>query len=146
MSNPRYIPMKKPGITDMTLTELGIYYETDKAYYHGFTPFYEIALEHLRLKHMNILEIGAAGGESLKMWKHYFRYSNIYGFGIDGHPELSEERMRLSTGDQSDRDFLSNTYQMLGTKRNLDMSNNELMHELILDEFIINELMNYSMN
>jgi hypothetical protein len=94
----------------MTLTELGVNYKTDKAFYHGFTPFYEIALEHLRLNPMNILEIGVEGGSSLNMWHHYFGYSNIYGFDIEDYTHLNKERMYITVGDQSDRDFLVNTY------------------------------------
>ena len=94
----------------MTLTELGINYKTDKAFYHGFTPFYEIALEHLRLEPMNILEIGVESGGSLNMWHHYFGHSTIYGFDISDHTHLSKERIHINVGDQSDIEFLSSTY------------------------------------
>jgi hypothetical protein len=115
----------------MTLTELGNKYGTDKAWYHGYTPFYEIALEHLRLKHMNILEIGVEGGGSLNMWHHYFGYSYIYGFDIEDHTDLNKDRMRISVGDQSDRNFLSNTYGKMQFDIIIDDGSHFVSHQQI---------------
>lgn len=65
------------------LTELGIKYQTDKAFYHSFTDFYNDYFEKLLDKPINILEIGIAGGASLLTLKEFFPKSTIYAIDIN---------------------------------------------------------------
>lgn len=75
-----------------------------------FTRWYNFYFERVRLKELNILEIGVAGGGSLNMWKNFFPNSEIYGIDID--PKKLEgnrkglEGINVSIGDQSDKNFL----------------------------------------
>lgn len=61
------------------LTELGRHHGTDKADFHGYTEIYERYLAPLRLQTEALLEIGVAGGASLRMWYDYFPKAQIIG-------------------------------------------------------------------
>ena len=68
-----------------TLTQLGIKYSTDKAFFHSFTDFYneyfmDIANSNTNI---NILELGIFKGASLKMLGEYFKNATIYAIDID---------------------------------------------------------------
>jgi methyltransferase family protein len=67
-----------------SLTDLGIHYGTDKATHHGYTDFYETILRPFRKNPISFLEIGVAGGESIRMWNEWFhhRETRIYGIEI----------------------------------------------------------------
>jgi 23S rRNA U2552 (ribose-2'-O)-methylase RlmE/FtsJ len=65
------------------LTEIGLKHNTDKAYFHLFTDFYNDYFE--RIKPVNILEIGIAHGASLLLLKEYFPTANIYAIDIEPH-------------------------------------------------------------
>jgi hypothetical protein len=85
-----------------TLTEIGIFFNTDKATNHNFTEFYDSYFSFLRNEKFNILEIGIWKGESLKMWKEYFPNSNIYGLDINNLKYLEEDRIFIEQADQTD--------------------------------------------
>lgn len=72
------------------LDKLALINKTDKGKHHWYTRQYKKHFHDLRKRRMNILEIGVggyddpkAGGNSLRMWKHYFSNSKIY--SIDVH-------------------------------------------------------------
>lgn len=71
-----------------TLTDLGLHYGTDKATVHRYTNYYEKLFKGWRSKPVKILEIGVAGGESIKMWAEFFynKESRIYGVEIENRP------------------------------------------------------------
>lgn len=71
-----------------TLTDLGLHYGTDKATVHRYTDYYEKLFKGWRSKPVKILEIGVAGGESIKMWAEFFynNESRIYGVEIENRP------------------------------------------------------------
>ena len=71
-----------------TLTDLGLHYGTDKATVHRYTDYYEKLFKGWRSKPVKILEIGVAGGESIKMWAEFFynKESRIYGVEIENRP------------------------------------------------------------
>jgi hypothetical protein len=93
-----------------TLTELGLYYNTDKATYHHFTEIYETYFSTLKEKKLNILEIGIFNGGSLRTLKDYFYNSNIYGIDFDRSKCFSEDRILSECGDQTDINFLNNVF------------------------------------
>lgn len=102
------------------LTILAIKHGTDKLT-HGYAPHYERYFSTLRLKRLNILEIGIggyrdpkAGGESLRLWKDYFPNSMIH--GIDIHDKLAhaEERISIYQGSQDDPEFLKAVVRKAG--------------------------------
>lgn len=65
-----------------TLTEIGLKYNTDKAYYHLFTDFYDTYFVNYKHRKINILEIGIDKGASLLMLKEYFPEATIHAIDI----------------------------------------------------------------
>lgn len=68
-----------------SLSDLALHYGTDKGpQMHGYTDFYETLLKPYRKGPITLLEIGVAGGESIRMWNDWFhhRESRIYGVEI----------------------------------------------------------------
>jgi 23S rRNA U2552 (ribose-2'-O)-methylase RlmE/FtsJ len=65
------------------LTKLGIYYSTDKAYFHSFTDFYDGYFQKFKNDSINILEIGIASGGSILTLKNFFKNANIYAIDIE---------------------------------------------------------------
>lgn len=64
-----------------------VYGGTDKEHLHHYvSEFYENAFAPFQDKPINFLEIGFAGGASLKLWRDYFSQANIY--AIDHHHKL----------------------------------------------------------
>jgi hypothetical protein len=103
-----------------SLAILAVKHGTDK-FTHGYVPRYERYFSPLRMRKMNILEIGIggyedpkAGGESLRMWKEYFPNSTIYGVDIYDKRQHEEERIRIFQGSQTDPQFLQAVVQQAG--------------------------------
>ena len=102
------------------LNRLAPYFNTDKWKGHSYTQHYQRYFGPLKQKRLNILEIGVGGydapnlgGESLRMWKAYFRNSQIVGVDVCDKTRLAEERIDIRQCDQTDSDALlrlSNEY------------------------------------
>jgi len=91
------------------LNYLARLYCTDKWGFHWYTQHYERYFAPLRKKPLNLLEIGVGGyrhsdrgGESLRMWKAYFRKSRIVGIDIYDKSQFSECRVDIRQCDQTD--------------------------------------------
>jgi len=95
-------------IEHKSLTALGLINETDKAYSHNFTNFYDSKLAHLRAQKINLLEIGVAFGNSLKMWRDYFYNGTIY--GADNLHTFEGERIITALFDQADEKQYDNLF------------------------------------
>jgi hypothetical protein len=68
---------------------------------------YEQALEDFRHAPVNVIEIGVAGGASLRMWKWFFSQAQL--IGLDINPRCAEqagERVEIVIGSQVDADLL----------------------------------------
>lgn len=109
-------------IYQKNLTKLAFIWETDKGIVHKYTEVYQQVFSKIRLKKLTILEIGVggydnplAGGQSLRMWKRYFRNSQIYAFDIYNKLALQENRVKILQGSQIDLDFLSDLTQKTPT-------------------------------
>jgi hypothetical protein len=102
----------------MTLDEIAIKHGTDKATVftrtyakpHGYTLHLEPFFAPLRDQPIKFLEIGAAGGESIKTWLEYF--SNAKVFGVDNNQGTNpwntvdagtDPRYTFVYGDQTDK-------------------------------------------
>lgn len=85
---------------------LGKIHYTDKIHHHGYNRFYEDYLNKYRNKQFNFLEIGMDYGESMKLWRDYFKSANIYGLEIQ--QEYKEGRINVIKGDQSNLTDLKN--------------------------------------
>ena len=70
------------------LFELGKKYQTDKVT-HFFLHHYDNAFNHLRDKHLRLLEIGVYKGSSIRMWRDYFPNAEIHCIDIN-HVDLSD--------------------------------------------------------
>jgi len=71
----------------------------------GYFEIYEKYFKELRLKKLNILEIGVEDGGSIKIWKKYFPLSKIVGLDIK-KMNFSVNGVDLIQGDQSDINIL----------------------------------------
>lgn len=95
------------------LSRLAEIYKTDKGWKHNYMPVYQQWFEPLRHKPVRLLEIGVGGydkplqgGDSLRVWKSYFRKGSITGIDIYDKSALAEERIHIYKGDQADEKFL----------------------------------------
>jgi SAM-dependent methyltransferase len=103
------------------LSELAARFGSDKWGGRWYTPHYQKHFEPYRELPVKVLEIGIggydaidAGGESLRMWKHYFRRGQIFGLDIFEKTGLEECRLRVVQGDQGDEAFLDSLGRELG--------------------------------
>lgn len=104
------------------LDALGIHYGTDKSsdpelQGHNYSPLYERHLRGRRRQVRAVLEIGVGGitprigydtprgGQSLRMWRHYFPEATIIGIDIH-HKNVAGRHIRFEQGSQSDPHFL----------------------------------------
>ena len=92
----------------MTLTEIGIKFNTDKATYHRYTDIYDRILSPLRDAPVKILEIGILNGASLLMWREYFSVAQIYGADINSYSHLNSFRISTIVINQEKEDQLLN--------------------------------------
>jgi hypothetical protein len=73
-----------------------------------FLRHYERLFESFREEPINLLEIGVAGGASLRVWKAYFTQACIV--GIDINPKcirFADGRIQVEIGSQNDPEFLA---------------------------------------
>lgn len=96
------------------LTELAARFGSDKFGGHWYTPHYEHHFAPWRDRRLRILEIGIGGyqapdlgGESLRMWKHYFTRGLVYGLDIYDKSAVAQPRVRVLRGSQSDPEALA---------------------------------------
>lgn len=104
-----------------SLTNLAVLYGTDKWGLHWYAKHYEHHFRKLRSKKLKVLEIGIggyddpkAGGDSLRMWRTYFRNSQIYGIDIYDKSFHNEARIKTFQGSQVDVEFLEKTVNIIG--------------------------------
>ena len=103
------------------LSMLARIWGTDKVGSHNYIVHYQKFFQPLRRKRLKILEIGiggydspSEGGQSLRMWKCFFKNSRIYGLDIWDKNEMSENRITIIRGSQADAAFLTSLSQQHG--------------------------------
>lgn len=91
------------------LNRLALLFRTDKWGAHWYTQHYQRYFESLKGKRLNLLEIGVGGyenssegGESLRMWKAYFRKARIVGIDLYDKTQFREHRIDIRQCDQTD--------------------------------------------
>lgn len=95
----------------MTLNDIGLKYKTDKSTItHHYLDTYERYFGHLRNEAFTMLEIGVAGGASIRMWREYFPNAKVY--GIDNNPDCAGEGIFI--GSQDDPAFLDSVLSHIG--------------------------------
>ena len=95
------------------LNRLALLFRTDKWGSHWYTQHYQRYFQPIKGQRLNLLEIGVGGyeysdqgGHSLRMWKSYFRNSQIVGIDIYDKTHLSERRIDIRQCDQTDSESL----------------------------------------
>lgn len=103
------------------LIRLGEFFGTDKWGFHWYLQHYQRYFERLRLRKLNVLEVGVGGydhprrgGESLRMWKAYFPKAEIFGIDIYDKRFLEEKRIKIFQGNQTDESFLREVVSRTG--------------------------------
>jgi demethylmacrocin O-methyltransferase len=103
------------------LTKLAILYGTDKFGYHDYTPNYFKMFQHLQDAPVKVLEIGVGGyadddrgGQSLEIWRDFFRNGEITGIDIQKKTMDLGERVAILQGSQVDADFLNDLVKQRG--------------------------------
>tara|TARA_B100001250_G_scaffold365219_1_gene345784 strand:- start:1254 stop:2045 length:792 start_codon:yes stop_codon:yes gene_type:complete len=96
------------------LCEISKNYKTDKSPYnpkhrHSYTGIYHFLFHKIKNYNLNIAEIGCYKNEGMKMFREYFKNSNLYGYDI-GQKYI----------DSAKKDDLKNTFYFL-----MDAGNNE---------------------
>lgn len=96
------------------LNRLAGAFKTDKWGSHWYTQHYQKYFQSIKNKKLNILEIGIGAydgvvehAQSLRMWKAYFRRSQIVGVDIFDMTHLREDRIDIRQCDQTDSDALA---------------------------------------
>lgn len=117
-----------------SLDEIAIECQTDKATVFtrtyakpkGFTVHYERFFAPMRFDKLNLLEIGVAGGESIRTWLAYFPSADIYGVDIVSQtnpwndPASSpDSRYRFLQHDQCDKTGWECLKAVWGTEWNI---------------------------
>ena len=83
---------------------------------HYFDVYDHYLRELRNRKNLKILEIGVAGGGSLKMWRDYFDKSASI-FGIDVNPKcalIENSGCEIRIGSQTNKDFLAKVIKEMG--------------------------------
>lgn len=93
-----------------SLDEIALKCGTDKASnYHDYCKSYQKYLPFSYESEINILEIGVQGGQSLKMWKAFFKNSKVTGIDINPYCATIKfpENVNVIIGSQNDETFLN---------------------------------------
>lgn len=105
-----------------SLDQIGTKYRTDKSSkFHNYLTTYDKWFDPFREDNIKFLEIGIGNkeswnheGESLYIWRDYFKNGMIYGIDIDDKSFMNEERIKTFQGDQIDVDFLKGVGKEVG--------------------------------
>src|ERR1700722_3677551 len=101
--------------SDCLLHDLALKHDTDKAWDHGFTFFYDKFLRGERDRIRTVVELGIYRGASLKMWRDYFPSAQIYGLDIEAHGQNAYgDRIHTATCDATQPNTIVAALQRLG--------------------------------
>jgi len=109
--------------------ELTRRHPSDKWSAHDYAEPYFRHFNRLQMVARAVLEIGVGGyenqevgytnpslgGHSLRFWKDFFPYAEIFGIDIQDKRSLSEERIEILQGSQVDKEFLKSLVERTGT-------------------------------
>lgn len=125
------------------LDKLAQIYKTDKFGKHFYTPHYQFHFSRFKYKKIKMFEIGVgghdnplAGGPSLRMWKRYFPFAQIYAMDIFDKSFFQEKRVRIFQGSQVDKVFLENMLQETG-ELDIIVDDGSHVNEHVIESFKI---------
>lgn len=120
----------------MNLNELGIKYNTDKAYIHDFCNSYE---KELNKNIKELWEIGVLDGASLRMWSEYYPSAKIIGFDIEDKSKLSfNKNVETKKLDQSNKEQLSELTKNTNIDIIIDDGSHVIEHQILTFEILFN--------
>jgi len=92
-----------------SLDTIGILEGTDKSsLMHDYLRHYERIFSRIRDEPIQLLEIGVAGGASLRVWAKFFTRATIIGVDINKDCEkFAADRIKIEIGSQDDPQFLA---------------------------------------
>lgn len=120
-------------LTDLALefgSDKGNYPHTPQRFpwkYHSYTDYYSELFRGRRLQIRRILELGIGSvnlgvpsnmtgvgtpGASLRMWKAFFPFANVFGCDIDPATLFGEDRIRCETVDQTSANSVANLLEV----------------------------------
>ncbi|MBW9214127.1 hypothetical protein KV102_04665 [Mumia sp. zg.B53] len=118
---PPRSPSRPQRLSEMDLTQLAQHFRTDKWGTHRYTPHYERHFAPFRHRRINVLEVGIGGyaregrgGQSLRMWKHFFRDAQIVGLDIEDKSFVDRPRITTYRGSQTDPGVLQRILDEVG--------------------------------
>jgi FkbM family methyltransferase len=114
-----------------SLQDLGIKYNTDKATFHRYCNFYDEHLMKIKDEKINLLEIGIHLGQSLSMWKEYFKNGMIYAIDIFDNSHLDDDRIKTDICDQTDINKIADLYRNVDFSLIVDDGSHETEHQII---------------
>lgn len=80
----------------MTLQEIGLKYQTDKATYHLYLDIYEHYLIPIKSNIKRMLEIGVKDGNSIRMWREWLNSNTIVeGWDIANLPQIENTNLKI---------------------------------------------------
>lgn len=122
-------------VKNSLLDQLAIKHLSDKSSrFHNYTVKYEKILSPYRESFKNILEIGVAQGQSVKMWKDYFLNAIIHGADISPASKICETfspRIKFHLLDQRDAAQLKNLEQFAPFDLIIDDGNHFWMEQIL---------------
>ena len=87
---------------------------TDKNTTHSYLKHYQSYFQHLQYDNINILEIGIAGGGSIKLWSDYFINGIVYAIDIIEPPfflkNYNSDKIKLYKDDAYSTNFIKNEF------------------------------------
>ncbi|RIA10282.1 cephalosporin hydroxylase [Flavobacteriaceae bacterium MAR_2010_72] len=126
------------------LSKLAILNHTDKHKVgrHEYMKHYQMHLSRFKYKNNNLLEIGVGGYErpdrggcSLRMWKRYFVYSNIYSIDIYDKSPQEERRIKIFKGSQNDYEFLNKVIDYIKKPIDIIIDDGSHINEHVIQSF-----------
>ena len=122
-------------MTDSLLDKLAIKHLCDKSSrFHNYAVKYEKILFPYRESFKNVLEIGVAQGQSVKMWTDYFPNATIHGADISPASKICENyspRIKFHLLDQRNIVHLKNLEQLAPFDLIIDDGNHFWMEQIL---------------
>jgi hypothetical protein len=90
------------------LNNIALKCNTDKSSnYHNYTKVYNNLFKNIKDDIKCLLEIGIYAGNSLRMWKQYFKNAKIYGIDIDPNCQINEYDIISILGNAADKTIIN---------------------------------------
>jgi len=102
------------AISRPSLHDLGMKCDTDKAFSHAYTRFYDRLFDSQRDDEISLLELGYLGGASARMWSEYFPHAKLYYVDINGPRDVLPPRTWIQQCDQADAAALEKLHNASG--------------------------------